>query len=104
MSGIIKTLVYFDLEATGLRSSGRPRISELSLVAVNIEDILELPSQIKTHFPECSNRIESLLPRVMNKITLCVYPMTTIRPEVSEITGLDNYNLVNLHLTERKVS
>lgn len=93
MSGRIKTLVYFDLEATGLRSSGRPRISELSLVAVNIEDILELPSQMKTHFPECSNRIESLLPRVMNKVTLCVYPMATIRPEVSEITGLDNYNL-----------
>ena len=47
MNGIIKTLVYCDLEATGLRSSGRPRISELSLVAVNIEDILELHSQIK---------------------------------------------------------
>ena len=30
----IKTLVYFDLEATGLKSSGRPRISELSFVAI----------------------------------------------------------------------
>ena len=90
----IKTLVYCDLEATGLKSSGRPRISELSFVAVNIEDIQELHSQIKGHFPECSNKIESLLPRVMNKLTVCVYPMATIRPEVSEITGLDNYNLV----------
>jgi hypothetical protein len=44
-------LVYCDLEATGLRSSGRPRISELSLVAVNIEDILKLHSQIKKTFP-----------------------------------------------------
>ena len=40
----IKTLVYFDLEATGLKNSGRPRISEISLVAVNIEDVLELHS------------------------------------------------------------
>ena len=34
-----------------------------------------------------------MLPRVMNKLTICVYPMATIRPEVSGITGLDNYNL-----------
>ena len=34
----IKTLVYFDLEATGLKSSGRPRISELSFVAVNAQE------------------------------------------------------------------
>ena len=98
----IKTLVYFDLEATGLKSSGRPRISELSLVAVNIEDILELHSQIKRQFPECSNQIESLLPRVMNKLTVCVYPMATIRPEVSEITGLDNYNLSGQSTFDRK--
>ena len=38
----IKTLVYFDLEATGLKSSGRPRVCELSLVAVNVNDILNL--------------------------------------------------------------
>jgi DNA polymerase III epsilon subunit-like protein len=98
----IKTLVYFDLEATGLKSSGRPRISELSLVAVNIEDILELHSQIKRQFPECSNQIESLLPRVMNKLTICLYPMATIRPEVSEITGLDNYNLSGQSTFDRK--
>ena len=43
----IKTLVYFDIEATGLKSSGRPRISELSLVAVNIEDVLEVSMWLK---------------------------------------------------------
>ena len=89
----IKTLVYFDLEATGLKSSGRPRITEVSLIAVNIEEILGLQQQTDRHFPDCSNQIESLLPRVMNKLTICVYPMATIRPEVSEMTGLDNYNL-----------
>jgi three prime repair exonuclease-2 len=98
----IKTLVYCDLEATGLKSSGRPRISELSLVAVNVEDILELHSQIKGHFPECSNQLESLLPRVVNKLTVCVYPMATIQPEVSEITGLDNFNLSGQSALDRK--
>ena len=29
----------------------------------------------------------------MNKLTLCVYPMATIIPLVSRMTGLDNYNL-----------
>ena len=89
----IKTLVNFDLEAAGLKNSGRPRISEISLVAVNIEDVLELHSQLISHLPGYRNKIESMLPRVMNKLTVCVYPMSIIRPEVSEITGLDNYNL-----------
>ena len=38
MTGI-KTLVYLDLEATGLKNSGRPRICELSLLAVNFQDV-----------------------------------------------------------------
>ena len=29
----------------------------------------------------------------MNKLTICVYQMAAIQPEVSGITGLDNYNL-----------
>jgi uncharacterized protein YprB with RNaseH-like and TPR domain len=33
----MKTLVYFDIEATGLKSSGRPRISEISFVAINTQ-------------------------------------------------------------------
>ena len=89
----IKTLVYFDLEATGLKNSGRPRITELSFVAVNTKDILELHSKLMTHLQERKTDVESILPRIMNKLTMCVYPMAIIRPEVSEITGLDNYNL-----------
>ena len=38
----IRTFVYFDLEATGLKSSGRPRVCEISLIAVDTSDILEL--------------------------------------------------------------
>ena len=96
----IKTLVYFDLEATGLKSSGRPRISEIAFVAVNFEDIGELHLQIQNQIRNKNNQdylfqIESLLPRVLNKLTLCVYPMATIMPEVTDITGLDNYNLTS---------
>ena len=91
----IKTLVYFDLEATGLRDIGRPRISELSLIAVGSHCIHDLHIDIQTHIRRKNkvNKIETMLPRVLNKITLCVYPMTTIKPEVTDITGLDNYNL-----------
>ena len=38
----IRTFVYFDLEATGLKSSGRPRVCEISLIAVNTSDIQDL--------------------------------------------------------------
>jgi len=95
----VKTLVYFDLEATGLKSSGKPRITELSLVAVNIQDVLDLHVKIVDLLENRSEpdrrmfQVESLLPRVLNKLTLCVYPMATILPGVSSITGLDNYNL-----------
>ena len=94
----IKTLAYFDLEATGLKSSGRPRISEICFVAVNVEDVKDLNLTIKNNLGNKNNqdyalKLEALLPRVLNKITLCVYPMATIMPEVSDITELDNYNL-----------
>jgi DNA polymerase III epsilon subunit-like protein len=94
----IKTLVYFDLEATGLKSSGKPRITEISLIAVNIQDVLELNMKIM-ELQENKNiegnvfQVESLLPRIVNKLTLCVFPMATIVPHVSDITGLDNYML-----------
>ena len=88
-----KTLVYCDLKATGLKNSGRPRITELSLVAVNTESILDINAMLLSHLQNRNIKIDRMLPRVMNKLTICVYPMATIRPEVSGITGLDNYNL-----------
>ena len=59
----------------------------------------ELHERIKALPTEKSNRgdrqlqVEQLQPRVVNKLTLCFYPMTTIMPLVTEMTGLDNYNL-----------
>ena len=69
----VKTFVYFDLEATGLRSSGRPRITELSFVAVNTKDVLALHSKLLTHLQRSQTDVESILPRIMNKLTVCVY-------------------------------
>lgn len=94
----VRTLVYFDLEATGLKSSGKPRICELSLVAVNIQDVLKLNKVMKENikngsFGSNSSQERKLTPRIINKLTLCIYPMATIVPLVSDITGLDNYNL-----------
>ena len=37
--------------------------------------------------------MEQLQPRVVNKLTLCFYPWTTIMPAVTDLTGLDNDNL-----------
>ena len=88
----LKTLVYFDIEATGLKNSGRPRITEISLVAVSTRDVLDLQSNLK-NLTESKIEAEKILPRIINKLTICAYPMAIIRPEVSEITGLDNYNL-----------
>ena len=94
----VKTHVYLDLEATGLKNSGRPRITEISLVAISSEEIMKLNSKIVKLGPSkkienYSFQTEGLIPWVINKITLCVYPMATIMPQVSDITGLDNYNL-----------
>ena len=38
----IRTFVYFDVEATGLKSLGRPRVCEITLIAVNTSDIQDL--------------------------------------------------------------
>ena len=45
------------------------------------------------NFKGSKSDVENILPRIMNKLTVCVYPMAIMRPEVSEITGLGNYNL-----------
>ena len=94
----IKTLVYFDLEATGLKSSGRPRICELSLLAVNFKDVSDFNMALIASLENGRSerdllQVRTLSPRILNKLTLCVFPMATIVPLVSDLTGLDNYNL-----------
>ena len=97
MTGI-KTLVYLDLEATGLKNSGRPRICELSLLAVNFQDVSVFNMALSASLENVKSesdllQVRNLAPRILNKLTLCVFPMATIFPLVSDLTGLDNYNL-----------
>ena len=96
----IKTLVYFDIEATGLKSSGRPRISEISFVALDTQEFFDMNQKLLEKLKNVKGdedilELETCLPRVLNKLTVTVYPMAIIMPEVSEITGLDNYNLID---------
>ena len=86
----VKTIVYFDIEATGLKDSGKPRICEFSFVAVSTQDVLQFGSKMYENEKMCD---EMFFPRILNKLTLCVYPMALIVPLVSDLTGLDNYNL-----------
>ena len=104
----IKTFVYFDIEATGLKSSGRPRVCEMSLIAVNSSDILDLHKTLMNSLSEKTKedtpiQVESFYPRIINKLTLCVYPMATIVPCVSSMTGLDNYNLSEQSLFDENI-
>ena len=59
---------------------------------MNERDVLDLQSNLK-HLAESKIKAKIILPRMINKLTICAYPMAIVRPEVSEITGLDNYNL-----------
>ena len=43
----MNTFVYFELEATGKKSAGRPRITKISLVAIHVKDILDCHERIK---------------------------------------------------------
>ena len=104
----IRTFVYFDLEATGLKSSGRPRVCEISLIAVNTSDIQDLHKPLLNRISDRTHedtiiQIEKCSPRIMNKLTICVYPMATIVPFVSSMTGLDNYNLTGQSKFDRNI-
>jgi len=89
----IGTFAFFDLEATGLPGKST-RITELSLVAVTRDDLKQLNKEVMRHNAGRVEDLEArLLPRVVNKLTACVYPWTTIPLHVEHITGLSNDNL-----------
>jgi len=91
--GRVGTFAFFDLEATGLPGTGT-RITELSVVAVTRDDLEQLHRDVGRYNVNRLGDLESiLLPRVVNKLTLCVYPWTTIPLHVEHITGLSNDKL-----------
>ncbi|KAF6091704.1 three prime repair exonuclease 2 [Phyllostomus discolor] len=73
-----ETFVFLDLEATGLPNVN-PEIAELSLFAVH-RSSLENPERDEVGTP--------VLPRVLDKLTLCMCPERPFTSKASEITGL----------------
>ncbi|XP_062039682.1 three prime repair exonuclease 2 [Lepus europaeus] len=78
-----ETFVFLDLEATGLPSA-EPEIAELSLFAVH-RSSLENPERDDSGAP--------VLPRVLDKLTLCMSPTRPFTAKASEITGLSSEGL-----------
>lgn len=97
----IKTLIFFDLETTGLPAyeCNRTKITELAMVACSVAHIVDhaaarakaatTASRTATGSPSMTDG----LPRVLHKLTLCVNPQRMIQPEATNITGLDNEQL-----------
>lgn len=73
------SLVFFDLETTGLPAYHSPKITELSFCAVERNQFL--------------NGQPKEIPRVTNRLNLCIYPSRLVDPEATNKTKLDNYNL-----------
>lgn len=79
--GPMQTLIFLDLEATGLPFS-QPKITELCLLAVH-RCALESPPTHQGPSPTVPPP-----PRVVDKLSLCVAPGKACSPAASEITGL----------------
>ncbi|VDN99528.1 unnamed protein product [Rodentolepis nana] len=72
------TFIFFDTETTGLlRKDFHPKITELTMIAVNRRDLL---SGVKT-------------PRVQNKFTMCFNPQSQFHPMAAKISGLNTENI-----------
>ncbi|MBZ3872983.1 Three prime repair exonuclease 2 [Sciurus carolinensis] len=78
-----ETFVFLDLEATGLPNVD-PEIAEISLFAVH-RSSLENPERDESGIP--------MLPRVLDKLTLCMCPERPFTAKASEITGLSSEGL-----------
>ncbi|XP_047114780.1 uncharacterized protein LOC124795040 [Schistocerca piceifrons] len=79
----IQSFAVLDLETTGLPEyeCNRTRITELSIVAVTRKHIIE------------AGNSEEKLPRVLQKLNLCICPKKKISLKASEMSGLYNDTL-----------
>ncbi|XP_028742756.1 three-prime repair exonuclease 1 [Peromyscus leucopus] len=84
--GPMQTLIFLDLEATGLPYS-QPKVTELCLLAVH-RHALENTSISKGQPPPVPKP-----PRVVDKLSLCIAPGKVCSPAASEITGLSTEEL-----------
>lgn len=85
---MIETLVFFDIETTGLPQleRNRTKITELTFIAVSRRDI------------DTSNNLP-----LMNKLSLLFNPEKKIQVEASLITGLTNTDLQNQPIFKNRI-
>uniref|UniRef100_A0A8C2VD10 exodeoxyribonuclease III n=2 Tax=Chinchilla lanigera TaxID=34839 RepID=A0A8C2VD10_CHILA len=85
--GPMQTLIFLDLEATGLPGS-QPKVTELCLLAVH-------RCALESSAP-CQGRPPAVPPppRVVDKLSVCVAPGKACSPAASKITGLSTAELV----------
>ncbi|XP_071949226.1 three prime repair exonuclease 2-like [Antedon mediterranea] len=76
---VIKSFVFLDLESSALLPCERPKITEICLIAVHRSSINGSTS---------STSSPPVIPRVVDKMTLCLYPNKQIHS--GDMTGLDN--------------
>eukprot|EP00088_Acartia_fossae_P011725 TRINITY_DN15973_c0_g1_i6.p1 TRINITY_DN15973_c0_g1~~TRINITY_DN15973_c0_g1_i6.p1 ORF type:complete len:436 (-),score=89.43 TRINITY_DN15973_c0_g1_i6:732-2039(-) len=88
----IQTYVFFDCETTGLNAA---RITEISLAAVHRAELIKFAKTVTTTLSSSNEEdsLDTLVPRVVNKLTLAVNPMKPVSLFIEELTGLSNYNL-----------
>ncbi|XP_042303411.1 three-prime repair exonuclease 1 [Sceloporus undulatus] len=79
----IETFVFMDLEATGLPPY-RPKIAEMCLFAVT-RHALENPQYSNSH-----PKPIPLIPRLADKLCICINPDKPFTPMANSITGLSN--------------
>ena len=74
---IINTLVFFDLETTGLLNDSPAKITELHFCSIE-----------RNQFIDCSNQ-GKLRPRVTNRLNLCLNPCRSLHSKAAEISNLN---------------
>ena len=79
----IKSLVFFDLETTGLLNDPPAKITEVFFSAIE-----------RDQFVDCS-KSRKVRPRVTNRLNLCINPSRKIHPEAVKVSNLDDLCLKN---------
>ncbi|XP_038046422.1 three prime repair exonuclease 2-like [Patiria miniata] len=89
----IKTFVFLDLETSSLVPMEHPEIMEICLIAVHREALLS--SEYDAAVGRSTEAVVSGmgLPRVADKLSLCVYPNKQVSEKSFELTKLDNHSL-----------
>nr|XP_054769322.1 three prime repair exonuclease 2-like [Lytechinus pictus] len=96
----IKSFVFLDFETSHLHPTDRPKIIELSLIAINRAglldpDVLTSLNLAKNHENSTFDLSKVSLPRIVDKLTLCLDPGKYTSADSARLTKLDKDKLDN---------